>query len=636
MKWDFKKPFYSLLFTGLIVLQSSFAQNSVLVNFGTNSCGGSAAPYFSMIKNPLSGLPEVMAGCDFAQQVPNIFSVFIAYNPKNNKVYIADVRSGTDTKIWVLDVGLPQNISCPISIPLIPTYSYSYISNNFEFDNNGDLWSFSNYNSITGQCNLDKFDVNNGTVISSKILQFPQGNFPTSINSGDLTILPNGRLFATLGSVVCQLYEITNYNTASGNASAAYLQTLPKDCYGIAFLNGNLEFTGSGFNDTCYYYDYNISTNVLGPEKVFQNGQLPIDNTSFTPAVGSTKRLISASKINDNTADIVYEIYAENMGNVIINNVNVSDDLAETFGAGNVSAVSAGFVAGSNEAGLTINPAYNGTTVTSILNAGQNLANRILSNNNYFFKVQVKCRVTNLNLAITYFNSAIINGNIGGDIETTLVNVTDSSNNGDATVIDPNKNGNPSDENENIPTPFILGSLPVHFINISASLTAKNTAAINWQVAIPVVNAAKFEIEYSGDGINWNNAGLVNITNATQSSYQFLHLNIPTGNLYYRVKQTDTDGTFVFSKTVLLKNKNTASEYLIYPNPANGYINIVSADLFKKANAILFDAAGKKLSATILNSTNTEIKTTGYPDGTYFLQITGEFGNTVKRILIRH
>jgi hypothetical protein len=134
-----------------------------------------------MIKNPLSGLPQSIANCDFSQEVPDIFSVFVAYNPKNNKVYISDVRSGVNTKIWVLDVGLPVNIFCPVSIPTDPTYSYRYVSNNFEFDNNGDLWSFSNYNSTTGQCNLDKFDVTTGNVISTKVLQFPQGNFPTTI-----------------------------------------------------------------------------------------------------------------------------------------------------------------------------------------------------------------------------------------------------------------------------------------------------------------------------------------------------------------------------------------------------------------------------------------------------------------------
>ena len=608
----------------------------MLVNFGTSSCSGSGTPYFSMIKNPLSGLPAVMAGCNFSQQVPDIFSVFIAYNPKNNKLYIADVRSGTDTKIWVLDAGLPQNITCPVSIPVTPTYSYSYISNNFEFDNNGDLWSFSNYNSTTGQCNLDKFDVNTGTVISSKIVQFPQGNFPTSINSGDLTILPNGRLFATLGSGVCQLYEITNYNTSSGNAVAAYLQTLPKDCYGIAFLNGNLELTGSDFNSGCYYYDYNISTNVLGPEKVFQNGELPIDNTSFTPAVGSTKRLLSATKINSNTADLVYELYAENMGNVIINNISLSDDLAAAFGAANISDVSTSFVTGSNAASLTINPAYNGTSVTAILIPGQNLPNRIFSSSDYFFKVEVKCRVTNLDPSTTYFNSAIVGGDIGGGTAATLVSVADSSNNGDAAVIDPNKNGNPSDEDENIPTPFVLGALPVQFINISASLTNKNTASINWQIAVPVVNAVKFEIGFSKDGKIWNKAGQVDIYNTRQSTYQFSHLNIPAGNLYYRIKQTDTDGTFVFSKTVLLKNKQTGVEYLIYPNPANDHIKIVAVDLIAGGHAILFDAAGRKLLERILNNSNTEINTTNYSNGTYFLQIKTEFGNITRKIIIKH
>lgn len=636
MKWNFIKPVYKIFFAGLFLVNISFAQNSVLVNFGSNSCQGAGTPFFSMIKNPLSQLPARLANCDFSQQVPNIFSVFIAYNPKNNKIYIADVRSGTDTKIWLLDVGLPQNINCPVTIPASPTYSYSYVSNNFEFDNNGDLWSFSNYNPALGQCSLDKFDVNTGTVISSKLLQFPQGNFPTSINSGDLTILPNGRLFAALGSGICQLYEISNYNSSSGNAIVTYLQTLPKDCYGVAFLNGSLELTGSDFNTGCYYYDYDISSNTVGPEKTFQVGALPIDNTSFTPSVGNTKRLISATKINNNTADLIYEIYAENMGNVIINNINLSDDLAGSFGAGSVSGVSAAFVDGYNEAGLIINPSYNGTTVTSLLNAGQNLPNRILSNNNYFFKLQVKCRVTNLNPSTTYFNSAIVSGNIGGAAETTLVNVADSSNNGDRNMIDPNNNGNPSDAGENTPTPFVLGALPVQFLNVNALLLDKNSAMVNWEIAVPAINAHKFEIEFSADGTKWSKAGQVNITDPNKGSYQFLHTNIPAGNVYYRIRQTDADGTFVFSKIILLKHKNSERNYLVYPNPCDEQIQIVSAGLAPGKHILLLDAAGRKLLEQNLTGETTKIKTANIPGGIYFLKIPGETGNTITKIVIRH
>src|SRR5436190_3076036 len=127
MKWNFTKPFYTLFLVCLIISRSSLAQNSVLVNFGSNSCPGAGVPSFSMIKNPLSGLPQSIANCDFSHEVPDIFSVFVAYNPKNNKVYIADVRSGVNTKIWVLDVGLPVNIFFLLSIPTVPTYSYSYV-----------------------------------------------------------------------------------------------------------------------------------------------------------------------------------------------------------------------------------------------------------------------------------------------------------------------------------------------------------------------------------------------------------------------------------------------------------------------------------------------------------------------------
>ena len=636
MKWNFTKAFYTLFLVCLIISRYSLAQNSVLVNFGSNSCSGAGVPSFSMIKNPLSGLLQSIANCDFSQEVPDIFSVFVAYNPKNNKVYIADVRSGVNTKIWVLDVGLPVNIFCPVSIPTDPTYSYRYVSNNFEFDNNGDLWSFSNYNSTTGQCNLDKFDVTTGNVISTKVLQFPQGNFPTTIGSGDLTILPNGRLFASLGSGVCRLYEISNYNTTPGEAAVTFLQTLPKDCYGTAFLNGNLELAGSDFSNGCYYYDYNIATNTIGPEKVFQNGELPIDNTSFTPSVGATKKLLSTTKIDNITADLVYEVYAENMGNVIINNVSLSDDLAAAFGAANVTNVSATFVPGFNNAGLTINPAYNGTTVINLLNHAQNLPNRIFANTDYFFKVQVKCRVTNLDPSTTYLNSAIVTGDIGSGTLATLVNVSDSSNNGDITLIDPNNNGNPADAGENVPTPFVLGALPVQFININAILINKNNAVINWEVAVPVQNAAKFEIEYSTNGSIWDKAGQVNIYNANQSKYEFSHFNIPPGNLYYRIKQTDIDGIIVYSKTVLLKNKNPNPSYLVYPNPANDYIRIVSPGLIRGDHIQLFDAAGRELLEKILSSPDTKINTGNYPGGTYVLQISGEFGKLCRKIIIKH
>lgn len=623
----------------LLVSNLLFAQRSLLVNFGSNNCS-SGEPWFSVIKNPLTGSPEALTNCSLVQQLPNFYAVFIAYNPKNNKIYVADVRNFTETKIWVLDIGLPGNIICPASIPVTPTYTYSYVSNNFEFDNNGDLWSLSNFNAGTGQCNLDKFDVNTGTVINTRVVQFPTSNIPTSITSGDITILPNGRMFVTLGSAPSQLYEIKDYVSTTG-ATATYLQTLPKDCYGIAYLNGTLELTGADFISSCYYFNYDISTGILGTEKPFQNGQSPIDNSSFTPSVGCTKRLLHSANINANTADITYEIYTQNLGNVILNNINLTDDLAKVYGAGNVSNVSVSFVPGFNLAGLTINLAYNGTTNTSILNPGQNLPNNTLSQNDYYFKVQVKCRVTNLIPNLTYLNSAIASADIGSNGgSTSLVNVADSSINcgSGLNIVDPNQNGNASDPGENTPTPFIFKRpLPVHFISANATIINKISAVIKWVVATPTINAATFEVDYSADAITWSPIGNINIDNANRSSYQFTHTNIPMGNLYYRIKQIDKDGQFIYSRVILLQNKSTKGGYVIYPNPANNFIAISNALPGNAAISIeLYDAIGRKILVKIITSGADEINITKIPSGTYLLRMIDKEEVRTQKIIIKH
>jgi hypothetical protein len=622
------------LLTFVFSINSLFAQNAVLINFGSSNCYSSGNPSFSLINNPLGVAPAVLASCGLTAQLPSFFSVFIAYNPRSNKVYVADVRSGVDTKIWVLDIGLPSNIACPV-IPVAPTYSYSYVSNNFEFDNNGDLWSFSNYNATTGQCNMDKFDVATGTVINTRILQFPPGNYPTTISSGDLTILPNGRMFATLGDVPSKLYEINNYS--GSNATATYLQTLPQNCYGIAYLNGQLELTGIDFNGICYYFDYNISNNTLGLQKPFQIGQGPIDNTSLTPSLGVTKQLVNTVRLNKKTVDLTYEVYVKNIGNVIIKDINVSDDLGLVFGQANISNVTTEFAPGGNSGGLTLNPLYNGTSNIKLLNSGQNLPNQTVGNTNYFFKLIVKCRVTNVNAAVIYNNSAVGSGTIGNQATNSLINVSDSSNNGNETVIDPNNNGNAGEPGENMPTPLVLSTLPVSFTSVSASLINKNTATIKWTIATPVINAQKFQVEYSGNGTNWQTIGAIPITNANQSNYKLIHQQIPTGNLFYRIKELDKDGSYDYSRIVLLQPASSERQFVIIPNPANSFIQVSSPyDINGNTQLELFDVAGRRLLSRSITFSTEEINTSQLANGTYVIKLTHNEDTKTQKVLIVH
>src|SRR5258706_16441331 len=99
-----------LLLLSIAFGQTSFAQNSILVNLGSATCSQPNAPVFSLIGNPLSASPTGLTLCDLSNQLPDYFGSFIAYNPKDHKLYMDDVRSGDSSKVWVLDIGLPGNV----------------------------------------------------------------------------------------------------------------------------------------------------------------------------------------------------------------------------------------------------------------------------------------------------------------------------------------------------------------------------------------------------------------------------------------------------------------------------------------------------------------------------------------------
>ena len=371
--------------------------------------------------------------------------------------------------------------------------------------------------------------------------------------------------------------------------------------------------------------------------KSFQAGQLPIDNTSITPSLGVTKQLLNATKLNDNTADLTYEIYVKNLGNVSLNNINVTDNLSAVFGAGNVSNINVAFVPGGNAAGLTLNPAYNAGTDSDLLIAGQNLANQISVNTDYFFKLRLGFRVTNLKPTGVYLNSAIGSATIGSSGTLSFIDVSDSSNNGPQNVVDPNDNGNAGEPGENIPTPFNFATLPVRFISIKASFADKTSSLVQWAVATPTVNSDKFEVEYSADGRNWSSIGIIKINNANQSSYQFLHTHIPGGNLYYRIREIDMDGTYMYSNVVLLHNKSAAPAFVIFPSPANNYITVNAAtNSAGKTQIILYDAVGKQLTSVTITGATEDINTAGFPNGTYLLKIVNNGTVTTRKILIMH
>ena len=156
-------------------------------------------------------------------------------------------------------------------------------------------------------------------------------------------------------------------------------------------------------------------------------------------------------------------------------------------------------------------------------------------------------------------------------------------------------------------------------------------------VATPTINAAIFEVEYSVDAIKWASVGNINIEDANRGSYQFTHLNIPTGNLYYRIKQTDKDGQFIYSRVVLLQNKSAKGGYIIYPNPASNFIAISGGQANNTALKIqLYDAIGRKLLDKMITASSDEINVAQISSGTYLLRMIQNNEVHTQKIIVKH
>ena len=119
--------------------------------------------------------------------------------------------------------------------------------------------------------------------------------------------------------------------------------------------------------------------------------------------------------------------------------------------------------------------------------------------------------------------------------------------------------------------------LPIELLNFDASFN-QSTVQLTWQTASEVNNDF-FTIERSSDNLLWEEVSTV--AGAGNSStllvYETVDYQTITGISYYRLKQTDFDGSFNYSSIVSINTDidfNT-SNVIIYPNPAYKEINII-------------------------------------------------------------
>lgn len=114
-------------------------------------------------------------------------------------------------------------------------------------------------------------------------------------------------------------------------------------------------------------------------------------------------------------------------------------------------------------------------------------------------------------------------------------------------------------------------SLPVELAQFNA-VSVGGYVELNW-ITITEKNNDYFIVQRSRDGKVWEDITEVDgVGNSlVEQDYESIDRNPFLGTSYYRLKQTDFDGTITYSNT---KSVNVEFDYSIYPNPSNGEISI--------------------------------------------------------------
>jgi hypothetical protein len=155
--------------------------------------------------------------------------------------------------------------------------------------------------------------------------------------------------------------------------------------------------------------------------------------------------------------------------------------------------------------------------------------------------------------------------------------------------------------------------LPVKLISFTAA-TKGNDAILNWSTATEANNKG-FEIERSVNGRTFEKVNFVKgAGNSSKAiSYNFVDKDVwllSVAEVYYRLKQVDLDGKYIYSNIVRVdKNVKEANALSVFPNPySNDYSISFTAINEGSATVEMMDLQGKVIAvknAAVVNGVNT-------------------------------
>ena len=175
---------------------------------------------------------------------------------------------------------------------------------------------------------------------------------------------------------------------------------------------------------------------------------------------------------------------------------------------------------------------------------------------------------------------------------------------------------------------IIPNALPVELISFAGQLKAEQVE-LTWQTEVELNNDF-FTLERSRDGINFEVIGSIRgAGNSTTSQrYDYLDQTPYNGLNYYRLSQTDFDGTKAYAGKIITVQVKKEREIVIYPNPVTAELHIdLGSSTSSNISYEVYDALGRIVRSNEVDTRNTTVFDLDVKDletGLYLIKVTGD------------
>lgn len=279
--------------------------------------------------------------------------------------------------------------------------------------------------------------------------------------------------------------------------------------------------------------------------------------------------------------------------------------------------------------------AYSNTTsIASGLNNVSTMEHWILNRTNGSSSVNVKL----------YFNSALRSGPVNdlADLRVSRFNGSQWVSHGNGGTTGTTTSGTVITSSAVTSfSPFTLASnmglnpLPVKLVSFDA-VNVNNNVNIRWASASEENNDF-YTVEKSINGTTWTKVATVKGQGTTYSlnNYQVVDNNISASKIFYRLKQTNFDGTFSYSDIKAVNTSFNTVTVAAYPNPAKDVVTVnVNNEEALNTTLTLMNMQGQVVFSTEMSNTGSfTMDIANQQNGIYFLEVKNESGISKIKIV---